>query len=52
MAAIREIIHLQCTECKRKNYSTTRNKKKTTEKLEMSKFCRFDRKHTVHKEVK
>ena len=52
MAAVREIISLQCTECKRKNYSTTKNKKKTTEKLELKKFCRFDRRHTVHKEAK
>ncbi len=52
MAAGRDIVTLQCTECKRRNYTTTRNKKKTTDKLEMKKFCRFDRKHTVHKEVK
>ncbi len=52
MAAIREIVSLQCGECKRKNYTTTKNKKKTTEKLELKKFCRFDRRHTVHREVK
>ncbi|MGA7617074.1 MAG: 50S ribosomal protein L33 [Thermoanaerobaculia bacterium] len=52
MAAIREIISLQCTECKRRNYSTTKNRKKTTEKLELKKFCRFDRRHTVHREAK
>jgi large subunit ribosomal protein L33 len=48
----REIITLQCTECKRRNYSTTKNKKTSTEKLELKKFCRFDRKRTLHKEVK
>ena len=47
---MRDIIALACTECKRRNYSTTKNKKKTTERLEMSKFCRFCRKHTAHKE--
>src|SRR5436189_280173 len=41
-----------CTECKRRNYSTTKNKKKTTERLEFSKFCRFCRKHTAHRESK
>jgi large subunit ribosomal protein L33 len=51
-AAMRDIITLACTECKRRNYSTTKNKKKTTERLEMSKFCRFCRKHTSHKEGK
>ena len=39
-----------CGDCKRRNYSTTKNKKKTTERLELSKFCRFCRKHTAHKE--
>ncbi|NOR14645.1 MAG: 50S ribosomal protein L33 [Candidatus Aminicenantes bacterium] len=49
---MREIVTLQCTECKRRNYTTTRNKKQQTEKLQLKKYCRFDRKHTLHKEVK
>ncbi len=49
---MREIITLQCSECKRRNYSTTRNKKKQTERLENKKYCEFCRKHTLHKEVK
>ena len=40
---MRDIIHLACGECKRRNYSTTKNKKKTTERLEFSKYCRFCR---------
>ncbi|MFI5112228.1 MAG: 50S ribosomal protein L33 [Terriglobales bacterium] len=48
----REIIQLQCTTCKDKNYSTTKNRKTTPDRLEMSKFCRKCRKHTPHKEVK
>ena len=50
--AMRDIISLACGECKRRNYSTTKNKKKTSERLEFSKFCRFCRKHTPHKETK
>jgi large subunit ribosomal protein L33 len=49
---MRDIVTLACTECKRRNYSTTKNKKKTTERLEMSKYCRFCRKHTGHRESK
>ena len=49
---MRDIIALACQECKRRNYSTTKNKKKTTERLEFSKYCRFCRKHTAHKETK
>ena len=38
---MRDIISMACTECKRRNYSTTKNKKKTTERLEISKSRRF-----------
>ncbi len=46
---MREIVHLACTECKRKNYITTRRKEKR-EKMEVRKYCRFCRRHTLHKE--
>ncbi|HON55616.1 MAG TPA: 50S ribosomal protein L33 [bacterium] len=45
-------VTLECSECKNKNYSTTRNKQNTKEKLQLKKYCRFDRKHTLHKESK
>jgi large subunit ribosomal protein L33 len=48
----REIITLQCADCKNRNYSTTKNKKKATKRLELKKFCRVCRKHTLHKEIK
>lgn len=46
----RDIIILACTECQRRNYTTTKNKKTTKGRLELKKFCPFDRKHTVHRE--
>jgi large subunit ribosomal protein L33 len=49
---MRDIIHLQCTACKRRNYSTTKNKKKQQGKLEVRKYCPFCRSHQAHKEVK
>ncbi|MBI5559965.1 MAG: 50S ribosomal protein L33 [Deltaproteobacteria bacterium] len=49
---MREIITLACTECKRRNYTTKKNKKTTTERLELSKYCKFCRHHTAHKETK
>ena len=49
---MRDIVSLACAECKRRNYSTTRNKKKTTERLSMKKYCPSCRSHTVHKEGK
>ncbi len=49
---MREIIALSCADCKRRNYSTMKNKKNDPDRLELSKYCRFCRKHTAHKEVK
>ncbi|HON39492.1 MAG: 50S ribosomal protein L33 [Desulfomonilia bacterium] len=49
---MRDSITLACTECKRRNYMSSRNKKKNTEKLEIKKYCAFCRTHTVHKETK
>ncbi|WP_028588262.1 50S ribosomal protein L33 [Desulfocurvus vexinensis] len=45
-------VQLACTECKRRNYSTMKNKKNTTGRIELKKYCPFDKKHTVHKESK
>ncbi len=49
---MRDNIQLACGECKRRNYTASRNKKKQTERLEVKKYCKFCRKHTLHKEVK
>ena len=47
-----EIIALQCTECKRKNYATYKNRKNITGKMEKMKYCPFCRKSIMHKETK
>jgi large subunit ribosomal protein L33 len=47
-----EKIALQCSECKRRNYTTWKNRRNMQGKLEKKKYCRFDRKHTLHKETK
>ena len=45
-------ITLVCTECKQRNYDTKKNKKNDPDRLELKKYCRFCRKHTLHKESK
>lgn len=50
--AVRSIVSLECSTCKNRNYSTTKNKRTTTDKLQFSKFCSNCRKHTLHKETK
>lgn len=43
-------ITLACTECKQRNYDTVKNKKNDPDRLEMTKYCRFCRKHTAHRD--
>ena len=49
---MRETITLICSECKQRNYKTDKNKKSTPAKLEFKKYCRFCRRHTLHREGK
>jgi len=50
--SMRVRITLSCGDCKQRNYNTKKNKKNDPDRLEMNKYCRFCRKHTVHKETK
>ena len=49
---MRDNVTMQCGDCKRRNYVTTKNKKTVGGKLELKKFCKFCRKHTLLKERK
>ncbi|MCL4555035.1 MAG: 50S ribosomal protein L33 [Actinobacteria bacterium] len=49
---MREVITLACTECKRRNYATTKNKKADRTRLELKKYCRWCSAHTLHKETR
>ncbi len=49
---MREIITLECGDCKNRNYTTTKNKKKHQDRLELKRFCPHCRHHAAHKEVK
>ena len=48
----REIITLQCTVTKDRNYTTTKNKRKQQGRLELMKYSPRLRKHTLHREMK
>jgi large subunit ribosomal protein L33 len=49
---MRDLIGLACDGCKRRNYTTSKNKKRQTEKFAIKKFCPSCREHTTHKETK
>jgi len=53
----REIVTIECTEARKEGkspsrYVTSRNKKRKPEKLELKKYNRFLRRHTIHREIK
>jgi large subunit ribosomal protein L33 len=48
----RPVFALECSECHGRNYMTSKNPKKTTDRLVLEKYCKFDRKVTAHKEAK
>ena len=45
-------VTLECTECKRRNYITTKNRVEQRERIELKKYCRWDKSHTLHKETR
>jgi large subunit ribosomal protein L33 len=45
-------VTLACEVCKRRNYTTVKNKPTDRERIEMKKYCRWDRQHTLHKETR
>ncbi|MBR2216130.1 MAG: 50S ribosomal protein L33 [Selenomonadaceae bacterium] len=49
---MRNAVTLACTECKSRNYQTNKNKKNNPDRLEFNKYCKFCKKHTLHKETK
>lgn len=48
----RIIITLACGECKRRNYTTMKNKRNDPERLNLKKYCTFCRRTVEHKETK
>lgn len=55
----RQIITLECTSCKDNKdtrgvarYSTSKNRRNTTGRLEIKKYCKYEKKRTVFKELK
>jgi large subunit ribosomal protein L33 len=53
----RETITIECTEARKagkspSRYTTSRNKKLQTEKLEVKKYNPALKRHTLHKEIK
>jgi len=45
-------ITLACGECKARNYKTTRSQEHGGKPLEIKKYCKHCKRHTLHRETK
>ena len=49
---VRQLITLQCSECRERNYHTEKNRRNDPGRLELKKFCKRCRVVRVHREVR
>ena len=45
-------VTLACEVCKRRNYITVKNRTNDRDRLELKKYCRWCRGHTLHRETR
>jgi large subunit ribosomal protein L33 len=51
-------VILECSSCRESGvpgvsrYHTTKNRRTSTGRLELKKYCKYERKHTLHRETK
>jgi large subunit ribosomal protein L33 len=45
-------VTMGCQECKRRNYTTMKNKRNDPERIELRKYCKWCDTVTLHKETK
>jgi len=48
----RTIITLACGQCRERNYTTEKNKRNDSQRLELRKYCPRCRSYQVHREVR
>jgi len=49
---VRQIITLQCSDCRERNYTTAKNRRNDTQRLELRKYCSRCRGHKLHREMR
>ncbi|MGH2818483.1 MAG: 50S ribosomal protein L33 [Actinomycetota bacterium] len=43
-------VTLECSQCKRRNYITSKSRINNRDRIELKKYCRWCGSHTAHKE--
>jgi large subunit ribosomal protein L33 len=50
--AVRIVMTLACTECKERNYTSTKNRRNDPGRVELKKYCPRCQTHRLHRETK
>jgi large subunit ribosomal protein L33 len=45
-------ITMECTQCRNRNYRTEKNPRNDPDRIEMKKYCKVCRTHTVHRQTR
>jgi large subunit ribosomal protein L33 len=48
----RVVVEMACTDCRERNYHTTKNRRNDPDRMELRKFCPRCRGHRLHREVR
>ncbi len=48
----RVVVEMACTECRNRNYTTTKNRRNDPDRMELRKFCPRCRGHRQHREAR
>lgn len=48
----RVVVEMACTECRNRNYVTSKNRRNDPDRLELRKFCPRCRAHRLHREAR
>ena len=48
----RQIIHLACSECRERTYTTSKNRRNDADRISLNKYCPRCANHTLHKETR
>ncbi|MAG21611.1 MAG: 50S ribosomal protein L33 [Candidatus Marinimicrobia bacterium] len=48
----RDLVVLECPDCHRRNYTTSKNRRVHPDRVVHKKYCPWCRMHTLHKETK
>jgi large subunit ribosomal protein L33 len=49
---VRQVVTLECSECRERNYTTQKNRRNNPQRMELTKYCPRCRTHRLHRETK